>query len=155
MAEAPGGPFNWRRASSVFPEKHGFTLFKDNAQSGISFHDIQQGPLGDGWVLSAIAAIAEYPERIYNMFDQKELNDAGVYSIRMYSLGVPVSVLVDDYIPETFGSSNQNTYIQVTPDKELWPVFFEKAFAKLHGSYKAIHKGWGTDSALSLIGDDG
>lgn len=92
---------NWRRASEVFPESSGYTLFRNNAQSGISFHDIRQGSLGDCWVLSAIAAVAEHPERIYNMFDQKELNSAGVYSIKMYSLGVPVSVLVDDFIPET------------------------------------------------------
>jgi hypothetical protein len=50
----------------------------------VSFHDIQQGALGNCWVLSAIASLAEYPERIYDMFDQKELNESGVYSIRLY-----------------------------------------------------------------------
>jgi len=147
---------NWRRASEVFPEEEGYTLFKNNSPASISFHDVKQGALATYWVLSTISALAEYPERIYNMFDQKTLNKAGIYTIRMYAMGVPVSVLVDDYIPETLSDdSDENNFVKVTPDKELWPVLLEKAFAKLYGNYLSINKGWPTDAALGMIGSDG
>ena len=33
------------------------------------------------------------------MFDTKTLNAAGIYSVKLYDMGVPISVIVDDYIP--------------------------------------------------------
>lgn len=46
-----------------------------------------------------IASVAEFPERIYNMFDTKAYNTKGTYSIKMYEMGVPISVVIDDFLP--------------------------------------------------------
>ena len=46
-----------------------------------------------------MSALAEKPERVWKLFGTKKMNSAGIYSINMYDLGVPVSVVIDDYIP--------------------------------------------------------
>jgi hypothetical protein len=52
----------------------------------------------------AISSFARDNNDLYNLFNQKVRNDAGIYSINLYSpLGVPVKVIVDDKIP--FNSS--------------------------------------------------
>ena len=33
------------------------------------------------------------------MFDTKKINSAGIYSIRMYEMGVPISIVIDDFLP--------------------------------------------------------
>jgi len=61
-------------------------------------------------VLSAIAACAEKPSRVWNMFDTKTYNTAGIYSIRFYDLGAPISVIIDDGLPI---SGTQNLFTKV------------------------------------------
>ena len=36
--------------------------------------------------------------------------------------------------------------------KELWPIFAEKAFAKLMGNYATIEGGFPTDSGIAWLG---
>ena len=51
--------------------------------------------------MSALSAIAEIPNRVENMFLNSSIgiNPSGLYGINMYALGVPHTVLVDDFIP--------------------------------------------------------
>ena len=52
--------------------------------------------------MSALSAIAEKPNRVESMFVDTfggEINPAGVYGVNMYALGVPITVLVDDFLP--------------------------------------------------------
>jgi hypothetical protein len=59
-----------------------------------------------------IASVAEFPERIYNMFDTKAYNTKGVYSIKMYDMGVPISVVIDDFLPiNTAWGDNQFAWV--------------------------------------------
>ena len=69
----------------------------------------------------------------------------------MYSLGAPIDVIIDDYVPGSmWGAATK--FVQITDDNELWVVFLEKAFAKMHGNYPAIEGGWPTDSAYTFLG---
>ena len=43
-----------------------------------------------------MSAIAKEKQDIYKMFDTKARNEAGIYSIRLNILGMPVSVVIDD-----------------------------------------------------------
>ena len=49
--------------------------------------------------MSCLAALAEVPGRIESMFNTKEVNSAGIYSINFYVNGKLEEVIVDDNIP--------------------------------------------------------
>ena len=91
--------------------------------------------------MSAFSAIAEKPKRIENMFlnSSNTIDEKGVYGIRFYALGVPYTVLVDDYIPMKKDSKGRykNLFSRTDnkEDKSLWAPIMEKAFAKFYGNY--------------------
>lgn len=145
--------YTWTRMADAYPASEGYSLFKNNQMSSINIDDTIQGYLGDCWVLTSFAAMAEHPQRIWDMFETKTYNSAGLYSLRLYHLGVPMSVVVDDYLP--VNSSQQNLYVQTNAEKETWPLLVEKAFAKLNGNFHSI---WGGDmrhAGFSLAGTPG
>ena len=53
----------WKRVSNLPSDE--FTLF---GSGGVSAKDVIQGELGNCWFMSACAAIAEFPERVQNIF---------------------------------------------------------------------------------------
>lgn len=53
-------------------------------------------------------------------------------------MGVPISIVIDDYLPTNTGASAVAFYDLA---KELWPVLVEKAFSKLNGNYYSIANG--------------
>lgn len=63
--------------------------------------DILQGQLGNCYFLSAIAGIAEKPNRIKKMFPNTDINPNGIYMAKMLFRGVYQEVIVDDYFPCT------------------------------------------------------
>ena len=44
-------------------------------------------------------SIAEKPERLREMFLIDEKNSANIYALKLYALGVPVTITVDDFVP--------------------------------------------------------
>lgn len=144
--------YTWKRMSVQFPQASGYTIFQNDLEASINIDDTIQGYLGDCWVLSAIAACAEKPSRVWNMFDTKTYNTAGIYSIRFYDLGAPISVIIDDGLPI---SGTQNLFTKVNSQKEVWPLLIEKAFSKLHGNFFAIEGGWMVDAGNVFMGTGG
>ena len=121
----------WRRAS--------FAIDKPVlVNKKIEPNDIQQGFLGDCYFLAGLAALAERPDRIFNLFLLKELNDMNYFSVKMLYRGKWRTVDIDDYVPfvlnmPAFGKSNEG---------ELWVIVLEKAWAKVYGSFKQIEAGF-------------
>ena len=148
------GTYSWNKMSVVFPASSGYKLFQNDLEASVNIDDTLQGMLGDCWVLSSIAACAENPARVWKMFDIKSYNTAGIYSLRMYDMGVPISIVIDDWLP-TNTYKTQTTYTQVNSQKELWPVLVEKAFSKIHGNYYAIEGGWMIDAGNTFMGTGG
>jgi hypothetical protein len=146
--------YTWKRMSLQFPAASGYTIFQNNLESSINIDDTIQRYLGDCWVLSAIAACAEKPGRVWKMFDTKTYNTAGIYSLRFYDMGVPISVVMDDWLP-TYTSGTQHIYTKINAQKELWPILIEKAFSKIHGNYYAIEGGWMIDAGNTFMGTGG
>ena len=97
--------------------------------------DVMQGGLGDCWMLASLTAVAEYPYAIKHMFPIQK-NNKGFYIVNLYTLGVPHSIIIDDYIPTHFGQSGMEPmFAKGSADKSMWPILMEKAFAKAFGSY--------------------
>lgn len=67
--------------------------------NGIELVDPNQGSLGDCWFVAAASAVAQTPGRIRSLFMTDELNENGVYTVQLYSMGIPVTVTVDDRLP--------------------------------------------------------
>lgn len=65
--------------------------------------DIKQGQLGDCYFLAGLAALAERPDRIFNLFLLKEMNSARYYSVKMLYKGKWMTIDMDEHIPCLYG----------------------------------------------------
>ena len=80
----------WRRPIELFESN--YALFGDIGPS-----QIRQGMLGDCYFLSAVSAMAEFPDRIRNIFITQEINAAGCYALNVYASGHLLTLVLDDY----------------------------------------------------------
>ena len=95
-------------------------------REGITPSDIAQGALGDCWLLSAFACLAEFPGAIENLFLTREVSPRGKYAVRLYDdrLGNWRVVTVDDSFP----CDASGTPLFAQPHQgELWVLVLEKA----------------------------
>jgi calpain-15 len=136
-------PVHWRRATDLFPE--GYEIFSGNIEP----NDIKQGMLGDCWFMSALASLAERPQLIRRLFLKDRVNDEGIYRVRLCKNGEWVIVTVDDYFP---CFPNESPIFSRSHGNELWVLILEKAYAKLHGSYMLLKKGWPVEGLIDLTG---
>ena len=122
----------WKRATAMGTGK---TLFG----KGISPDDAIQGEVGNCWFMAAASAVAEVPGRLEKIFlnTDNKLNSAGIYAVNLYTLGVPHTVIVDDYFAEApkHGGATQMRFGNHGTDKSMWGAVLEKAFAKSVGNY--------------------
>ena len=87
----------WQRISDDgFPE---VTMWGPNGKESVNPQDINQGYIGNCWIMAAISAMAEVPGRVDSIFVNDDLSEAGIYAVQMYTLGVPFTQIVDDFIP--------------------------------------------------------
>lgn len=86
--------------------------------------------------------MAQIPGSVEKMFlnPSNQLSPNGIYGVNFYSLGVPLTVIVDDYLPLSMDSEGKKTtlFAGLGDDSSLWVPIMEKAFAKLHGNYSHI-----------------
>lgn len=90
--EAQYKSFSWKRASLIYNPCY---IFED----GVEPNDINQGALGDCYFLAALSSLAEFEDRVKDMFVTKEINAAGIYMVKMFINGNEQPVIVDDFLP--------------------------------------------------------
>ena len=112
--------------------------------------DAIQGSIANSWIQAAASSIAKKPERLKEIFLIGEKNSANVYALKMYALGVPITVTIDDHIP--LGDDGRTIYAQVSPDGAIWGPILEKAVAKLLRNYEALDTGSTGDAMEMLAG---
>ncbi|CAJ1985889.1 cysteine peptidase - Clan CA - family C2 / CAL4.1 [Leishmania donovani] len=126
----------------VKPELHDqIRLFRNRICPG----EVEQGELGDCWLMCAVATQAEDPTVVMQMFRHPKGADSarceraiGAYRVSFNKNGLWRSILVDDYFPVIAGAP---AFAHSRDLCELWPAVLEKAFAKMHGSYAMIQSG--------------
>lgn len=120
---------------------------------GGSRFDLNQGELGDCWVVAAAACLSEEKRLLDRVVppEQNFSNDwyAGVFHFRFWQYGNWVDVIVDDLLPTVHG---RLIFIRSNQINEFWGALLEKAYAKLHGSYEALVGGTNGDALTDFTG---
>ncbi|KAK7195146.1 cytoskeleton-associated protein CAP5.5 [Novymonas esmeraldas] len=113
---------------------------------------IDEGALGDSWLMCAAATIAEEEAAVRSLFSQgtKAEKAVGAYRVTINKNGWWRTVIVDDYLPTinrvpVFARSRDNP-------SELWASLLQKAYAKVHGSYAAVTGGDALQALVDFTG---
>lgn len=121
--------------------------------SGISRFDVVQGELGDCWLVAAVANLT-LNKRLFDIvvpsdqsFDRGSY--CGLFRFRFWQFGKWVEVVIDDKLPTKNG---QLLFVHSSDADEFWSSMFEKAYAKLHGSYDALRGGTTCEAMVDLTG---
>ena len=146
----------WKRPKDVYGKQNiPFTIFET-----IGPNDVKQGRCGDCYFLASLSSLAEYPDRVKNIFITKEVNEAGCYAVNLFVNGERRTVVVDDYFP--YDEDNERWAFSRPSEeedekngkttKEIWVLILEKAWAKVYGSYQRIEAGLAGEAFNALTG---
>nr|VFK36468.1 MAG: PA14 domain-containing protein [Candidatus Kentron sp. SD]VFK39096.1 MAG: PA14 domain-containing protein [Candidatus Kentron sp. SD] len=140
---------HWRRPSEIASTPR---LKVDD----FSDHDIHQGALGNCGTIAQFAVLAARPDEhdiIARAFYPNCYNPFGVYSVRVYLDGEWRYLVIDDQLP-CYTNGNPK-FARGRDPSEFWPTLYEKAMAKLRGSYKKLTGGHGSIGFEILAGGEG
>lgn len=117
--------------------------------------DISQGQIGDCYLMSSLAAVANgNPDIIKNNIKD---NGDGTYTVTFYERGIFGTSKVDVKVKGEFPNKDGRWVFAQPGDTnngqlELWPMIYEKAYAKYKGGdYKKIGKGGRPEDAMTAI----
>ena len=123
FAERRQNTVNWQRISTI----KGAVLFDVDVTPG----DVNQGSLGDCWLLSALAsAAAKHSNYIIDSIHPSTINPLGFYMVKLRAMygDETYYVLIDDWLP--FNADGTLKYCKAKQNV-FWAAVMEKAIAKL------------------------
>jgi len=153
------GFFAWadsehRRHSKIWWQR--FPDFLVVSDFGFRAEDLKQGGVGDCWFLSALAVVAERPDLILRLFGGETTRTAaGFYQVNLFLDGEWKAINIDDRLPCTDQQrrpDGSGLAFSRADGQQLWVPLLEKAYAKAHGSYRAISGGEIAEALLDLTG---
>jgi hypothetical protein len=123
--------------------------------NGPSYLDVQEGDVGDCWLLAALAEVAaRAPSAIENMFTYdgtavENGSSVGIYTVRFFNYaGTAEYVTVDTELPAG------GTFYDAPANAVLWVALAEKAYAAANGAGFVTTSYLGSDSYAALNGGD-
>tara|TARA_B100000073_G_scaffold246377_1_gene206841 strand:+ start:10716 stop:12431 length:1716 start_codon:yes stop_codon:yes gene_type:complete len=143
---------SWIRATKLQPQNTEMVLFHD-----VEPNDILQGGLGDCWLLSAIAALAEFPYYFKEkIFKTDKVSKNGKYDLQLFDISKNkwITVTIDDRIPcceKKWYDIPRPLYAQ-PHENEMYIILIEKALAKICGSYSKLCGGYPILAWMVLTG---
>lgn len=148
-SKSPPKPFEWKRPSEITPDAQ-FIV------GGASRFDVQQGELGDCWLLAATSCLCMHQDlfnKVVPSEDNHSFNPAegycGIFRFRFWTFGKWTEVVVDDKLPTYNGNL---VFLHSAQKNEYWSSLFEKAYAKLNGSYENLKGGSSSEAMEDFTG---
>ncbi|CAF4057136.1 unnamed protein product, partial [Adineta steineri] len=149
-AHVSGNVTKWLRISEISPSSSTdhyvpWTICCSTPQPS----DIQQGDLGNCWLLAALSLITERPSMLRHILLTQKVNPEGAYLVRLCHNGLWKTVILDDCFPCT--EHNTLAFSKATK-RQLYVPLIEKACAKLFGSYSSLRGGLTAEGLQLLTG---
>ncbi|KAA0192085.1 Calpain-B, partial [Fasciolopsis buskii] len=142
------GKLEWKRPKEINAKADFFV-------GGASRFDIEQGSVGDCWLLAVISTISSYPFLFDHVVPKEQsiqkADYCGVFRFRFWRFGQWVEVLVDDRLP-VYRGTNRLAFMHSSEGDEFWSALTEKAYAKLCGCYNHLSGGTQTEAMEDVTG---
>ena len=81
-----------------------------------------------------------------------EINEVGLYFVKVFEQGEWRIVLLDDYFPTRLDDGKVVPAFTSGNGPELWVLLIEKLYAKINGSYDSIIGGFATEALHDFTG---
>lgn len=121
--------------------------------NGVSPGDVEQGSLGDCWLLGALCTLSTKPDLLDRLFVNTEhMLTCGFVTCQFFKNGEWKQVIVDTRLPYN-GSYGAPIYAHCNDPNEVWLPLLEKAYAKLHHNYQALHGGSMVEALVDLTSE--
>lgn len=147
-SKRPPKPFEWKRPGELTNDPQLFV-------GGASRLDINQGRLGDCWLLAAMSSLCQYPALLHRVVPQSgqgftaREGYCGAFRFNLWVFGKWKEIVVDDLLPTHNG---RLVFMHSPENNEFWAALLEKAYAKLYGSYENLKGGSSCEAMEDFTG---